>query len=175
MRTHTLSHTQTDTYRTLSTPLQPHVCLCVGVSMCLRVRVWIYKTRHDLSPAHTRNFSRTHTARVCVSACACVDIHMKILIFTHAHADPQTHAVCVCIYVDCFYIHIKTLSHTHASALFHTRAHARSLSHTTTYNRIIQWPWSVTHMNESRHTMNESRHTYAWVLSHIWMNHVTHS
>jgi len=46
-----------------------------------------------------------------------------------------------------------------------------------TYKWVMSHIWMshVTHMDESFTHMNESCHTYGWVMSHIWMSHVTHT
>jgi len=121
----------------------------------------------DMHQLHTHTHTRTHMDESCTH-------------YTHTH----THGWMSHNWVTCWYRFgsqrtrtLRTQTHAHT----HTNESCTAYTHTHTHTHTQTWIF----MNQScvdiifavgAHAlpMNESCHAYKWVMSQIWMSHVTH-
>jgi len=88
--------------------------------------------------------------------------HTCKCVTSHFHATPQHHSSWVTPYT-CIYIYMYEWNTLH-----------RRMSHGTYMNGSCHTSNRSAVATAAPLHVNESRHTYEWVMSHMWMSHVTH-
>jgi len=157
-----------------------------------RHRAWTITSRMWSHVTHMRESCRTHTSESCYTYRVLSHIKTSPC---HTYEWVLSHIFMSCYTKRCRRtrtITSRVWSHvTHMNASCHTyewvmSCYTKSRRRTRTTNCRVSS--HVTHMNESCHIyschmarksshvthMNESCHTYDWVMSHIWMSHVTY-
>ena len=81
--------------------------------------------------------------------------NVKFHIYVHIY-------ICICIYI---YIHIYSHTHVHT----HTQIPVTSWG-----SGGFTWELRINNNVRFRWTLYQDVHTYKWVMSHVWMSHVTH-
>ena len=155
----------------------------MGQSLHILIRIYVH--------VHTRTHTHTFVLRApsetliysCVSPYIYWCVHMYIWKYAHKHTfvllAPAVYSgdlwvspdIDWYVYID-MYICIYTHTHTHTfvcTRLLKISSTHGSVSHVTRMNQLCQ-----TYIMSYATDMHESCHAYAWVMSHIWTNHVTH-